>query len=105
MAPTLRSFSRPIIKAFTDAGIEDQLKDFDPPLYTEPWTPLQTRRNSRPANARPTEEGKQAAVPDYANRALRVNCAPRFGGIWVVMSSDVWEEKYAEERGERLDGR
>jgi hypothetical protein len=29
MAPILRSFSKPIVQAFKDAGIEDQLKDFD----------------------------------------------------------------------------
>jgi hypothetical protein len=44
MAPILRSFSKPIVQAFKDAGIEDQLKDFDPPLFAEPYTPPPTRR-------------------------------------------------------------
>ncbi|PMD25652.1 hypothetical protein NA56DRAFT_698720 [Hyaloscypha hepaticicola] len=64
MAPTLHSFTRLIIQAFTDEGIEDQLKEYD--LLLLPYSPPSSGRGRHVRPPRPT-----------INRATTENCELR----------------------------
>lgn len=76
MPPTLRSFTRDITKTFADAGISEELEDFE--LFSGPYAPPPTRHGRHPRPSRPTDEGRNAAMRGFANRAQPENCTPRF---------------------------
>jgi len=91
MAPTLRSFTRLIIQAFTDEGIEDQLKEYDP-LLLPPYSLPSSGRGRYVRPPRPT-----------INRPMAANCEFRLlQGVWVEMSNEVWREMQRARRAGRL---